>query len=243
MSFDYYVHNNLLYRFEKGKKFHGDTSSLEVFYDGKWSRNSNRIKSFMNHYVTGWIDEQDAIDNYDRAKKELTIAKYNAIRDFAIENHNNQKYGKYPYEIHLTNVISVLFRQGVFISENNYSLLASSWLHDILEDTPITHDEFISQFGKEIFDIVWALTDGEGNNRKERKDKMYKKLIHNQNAIIVKLADRIANVEFSLINQDHEHFNKYVIENEELNNQLKNNIQTDLGNKLLKYLNSVILSV
>lgn len=243
MKFNYYIHNNLLYRFEKGKKLHGDTTTLEVFNDEKWSKNSNRIKSFMNHYVTGWIDEEDAIDNYDKAMKKLIIERYNTIRDFAILNHKSQKYGKYPYEIHLTNVVSVLLRQGLFISEDNYSLLASAWLHDILEDTSVTHDEFIVQFGQEIFDIVWALTDGEGNNRKERKDKMYKKLIHNQNAIIVKLSDRIANVEFSLINQNCEHLNKYAVENKELNKRLKNNIQTDLGNKLLKDLNSMILSI
>ncbi|WP_128332182.1 HD domain-containing protein [Apibacter sp. HY039] len=121
-------------------------------------------------------------------------------RQFSIQAHNQQKYGAYPYEIHLGHVVEILIRNGLkFCTEEDYTLLAAAWLHDILEDTTISKEELTRKFNSNISEIVYALTDGRGNTRKEKKKEVYKKIIFNQNAMIVKLADRIANVEFSII--------------------------------------------
>ncbi|MCV6631539.1 MAG: hypothetical protein OIF50_16945 [Flavobacteriaceae bacterium] len=240
MYYDYYIFNNLVYRLKKGNKLHGNVSTLQVFESNKWSSKPKYLKSFMNQYVTGWIDERDAIPNFEEAKEQLAIVKYNMVKDFAIESHRNQKYGIYNYEVHLTNVISVFFRNSVFISYENYPILASAWLHDILEDTAISKEEFIDRFGNDIYNIVWSLTDGKEGNRVEKKNIMYDKLVNSQNGIIVKLADRIANLEFSIINQNIKHINRYVKENKELNIRLSNIIQTELGSKLLNDLNLLV---
>ncbi len=50
------------------------------------------------------------------------------------------------------------------------------------------------------FIIVYCVTDELGRNRKERKEKTYKKIRSNSDAIIIKLADRITNIMNSLIN-------------------------------------------
>lgn len=240
MVFEYYILNNRLYRQEKGRDFIGKDKTFEVFENNKWVVNSKYIKSFMNNYATGWVDKRDAIFDIEIALEKLSISLYNYAKDFAIESHNSQKYGKYSYEVHLTNVVSVLFRNDILLFYKNYNLLASAWLHDILEDTTISKEEFIDRFGESIYETVWSLTDGEGNNREEKKTKMYSKLIHNQDGIIIKLADRIANLEFSIINQNMNHVVKYINENDALNINLENHIKTELGNKLLNQLNKLV---
>ena len=50
-------------------------------------------------------------------------------------------------------------------------------------------------FGEDVAEMVFAVTDELGRNRKERKVKTYPKIAANPEAIILKLADRIANIE------------------------------------------------
>jgi (p)ppGpp synthase/HD superfamily hydrolase len=166
----------------------------------------------------------------------------NKIKQRAIFLHSNQKYGIYPYEIHLFNVVNVLARY-ILPNKDNFNLFAGAWLHDVMEDTSISKQKFIESFGEKLFKIVWCLTDGENGDYNQRKEEMYKKLINNQDSIIIKLADRIANVEFSLINSDEKKLNKYIEQNEHLNEILYNKVETELGVELLSKLNKLIASI
>lgn len=105
--------------------------------------------------------------------------------------HEGQKYGPKPYTHHLERVHAVLRRFGVEDEE----VLAAGWLHDVLEDTAITYKQLELGFGRRVADIVFDVTDELGRSRAERKDKTYKKTAKNKDAIVVKLADRIANAE------------------------------------------------
>lgn len=227
-----------MYRIQEGRI--GDSvNTLESFQNGSWSNDIKSIKSFMNKYITGWLDEDEAMD-YKTAIGVLR-KKIDEARSFAVENHGNQKYGKYPYEVHLINVVNVLLSNNILPdTEINIDLWSSAWLHDVLEDTNTTKDEVIDKFGTNIFEIVWSLTDGEGDNRKEKKQIMYEKLVLNQSAIIIKLADRIANLEFSIINNNQEKIKLYVDENYELNKYLFTSISESRGLLLLNYLNDLI---
>lgn len=244
MKFVYYINSfdgrNRIYRIFDNGKIHENVQSIEIYDAGKWIEDMRSVKSFMNKYVTGWVDEYDAISNFETAQTQLLIQEYIAVKDFAISIHKNQKYGKYPYEVHLISVVGVLLRNGVFLSEESYTLLASAWLHDVIEDTTITKEEFINRFGADVYNVVWCLTDGEGVHREEKKNKMYDKLPSNQESIIVKLSDRIANIEFSIINCNTEQVLKYISENDKLNFVLNGIIKTDLGLKLLNYLNVLV---
>lgn len=164
--------------------------------------------------------------------------------EFAIKKHGSQKYAGLPYKIHLVNVINVLLRNKIFPDTSEHKILwKAAWLHDVLEDTNTSKEELINIFGLDICEIVWALTDGLGKNRMEKKEHMYNKLIQNQNAIIVKLADRIANVEFSIINNDKDKIDMYCAENIKLNSHLEENLSTNLGRGLLNYLNNLIFKI
>lgn len=116
-------------------------------------------------------------------------------RDFAIEAHGDQKYGKtLPYSIHLDLVVSVMARFKVM---DNH-VLAAGYLHDTIEDTDVTKDDLLEAFGERVALLVDAVTDGPGKNRKERKERVYTQIPRVPGSIVVKLADRIANVEQSL---------------------------------------------
>lgn len=109
-------------------------------------------------------------------------------KKLAIYEHRFQRYGEEPYHVHLEQVASVLIRY-----KQPYIVVVAGWLHDLIEDTPITYDYIKDQFGAAIADIVYAVTDAEGPNRRMRKKATYPKIRANRLALIVKLADRIAN--------------------------------------------------
>jgi Guanosine polyphosphate pyrophosphohydrolases/synthetases len=116
-------------------------------------------------------------------------------KEFAITKHGAQKYGEHPYSYHLAQVSQVLSELGYGGDE---AIAAAGWLHDVLEDTPTIYEMLVSEFGNEVADIVFAVTSEPGENRAERFRKTAPKIQSNKKALIVKLADRIANTEASL---------------------------------------------
>ena len=120
-------------------------------------------------------------------KKAFTWAK---------EFHQNQKYGTEPYTKHLEDVVAVLKKFGF----KNNTILAAAWLHDAVEDTPLTIETVEEEFGNDVASLVYAVTTEPGKNRKERNAKTYPKIKVEHKAIYLKLADRIANVQSSTEN-------------------------------------------
>lgn len=113
-------------------------------------------------------------------------------RILAIKKHMIQVYADdYPYIKHLEEVVNILIRFGY--TDDLY--IIAGYLHDILEDTDLSYNDIKTQFGVEIADVVYCVTDELGKNRKERKSKTLPKIKSNEKAIVVKLADRIANLE------------------------------------------------
>ena len=112
-------------------------------------------------------------------------------RDFATAAHGEQKYGDKPYVAHLSAVRAVLSDFGF-----EGDLGVAAWLHDVLEDTPTTAAQLELMFGSAVTRLVFAVT-GQGRNRKERNEDVYNKLGDFPMAVVLKLADRIANAETS----------------------------------------------
>jgi guanosine-3',5'-bis(diphosphate) 3'-pyrophosphohydrolase len=116
--------------------------------------------------------------------------------DLAKVFHQNQKYGNEPYIKHLEDVVAVLKKFGI----TNSCLLAAAWLHDAVEDTPLTLERVEEEFGHDVASLVYAVTTEPGKNRKERNAKTYPKIKAKDEAIFLKLADRIANIQASIEN-------------------------------------------
>ncbi|MCP4521022.1 MAG: bifunctional (p)ppGpp synthetase/guanosine-3',5'-bis(diphosphate) 3'-pyrophosphohydrolase [Cytophagales bacterium] len=109
----------------------------------------------------------------------------------AIHIHGNQNYDNiFPYEKHLADVVRIL-------EDFNYTgkYLIAGWLHDSIEDGAISYNKIKNYFGLEVAEMVYAVSDELGRNRKEKKEKTYPKIRHNPDAVVIKLADRIANIQ------------------------------------------------
>jgi guanosine-3',5'-bis(diphosphate) 3'-pyrophosphohydrolase len=130
----------------------------------------------------------DALDSF-----AACVAEQEACM-FAVDAHGDQKYGDQPYVVHLRAVRQVLRDFGI-----GGDLGVAAWLHDVAEDTKIGSREITAVFGAEIAGFVHAVS-GYGETRRERNAAVYAKLRTMPDAIPLKLADRIANVEACRLN-------------------------------------------
>lgn len=121
----------------------------------------------------------------------MTTHLVETARALAHHAHRDQRYGDQPYTVHLAQVAAVLVRHGL----DEPALLAAAWLHDTIEDTPTTRADVASAAGEHVAAMVDAVTDGPGADRATRKQRPYRLIPQTQDAVLVKLADRIANVE------------------------------------------------
>uniref|UniRef100_A0AB74UGE0 GTP pyrophosphokinase n=1 Tax=Caulobacter phage BL57 TaxID=3348355 RepID=A0AB74UGE0_9VIRU len=146
----------------------------------------------------------NALDNIATLLTGIGIAPGGAVHQtdptaFAVEAHGDQKYAGQPYLYHLQKVERILDDHG-FIG---FTWTAAAKLHDVIEDThlhltPEQRLEMIKEkFGEDVAALVWAVS-GIGPNRKARNEDIYRKLGEYPKACILKLADRIANVEASI---------------------------------------------
>lgn len=120
-------------------------------------------------------------------------------RAFAVKAHGDQRYGDEPYAVHLDAVADILIWR--FAGERQRPhVIAAGYLHDTLEDTPVTRDELAAEFGHAVALLVDAVTDGPGKTRRERKERPYTLIPLVRGALVIKLADRIANIEAALAN-------------------------------------------
>lgn len=112
-------------------------------------------------------------------------------RFFAAQKHKDQFYaGGLPYTHHLLDVENTLRRFGFEEEE----LLVAAWLHDVVEDTETKLKDISELFGDRVAELVGAVTNEEGPNRKVRAALTYPKIRNTRDAVALKLADRIANV-------------------------------------------------
>jgi guanosine-3',5'-bis(diphosphate) 3'-pyrophosphohydrolase len=119
-------------------------------------------------------------------------------REFALKAHTTQIYGDhFPYFKHLEDVYNVLVRFE-FNEDRDLDILVASFLHDTIEDTNTSYSDLKKAFDENIAEIVYCMTDEIGRNRKEKKAKTYPKIRSNPKSVIIKVADRIANVEFGI---------------------------------------------
>lgn len=116
---------------------------------------------------------------------------YREARMVGVKAHSNQSYDEiFPYEKHLDDVVDVLKRFGY-----SGKYIVAGYLHDSIEDDGISFNDIKKHFGPEIAEIVYCVSDESGRDRQEKKRKTLPKTAGNPDAIILKLADRIANVE------------------------------------------------
>jgi (p)ppGpp synthase/HD superfamily hydrolase len=144
---------------------------------------------------------------------------------WCIDQHRNTNhfYDTYlPYEFHLRMVAQVAKDFIKFTPCSNDgalafrdSILLAAYGHDLIEDTRVSYNDVKEQLGQEAADIIYAVTNEKGKNRKERANEMYYEGIRNtKGAVFVKLCDRIANVQYSKMTKSRM-FEMYEKENDD----------------------------
>ena len=219
-----------------------NVSSIEVYKNNNWIKNNRILESFMNHYITGWITDEDKID-IEIVKEHLIsgmTCRTIKARNIAFEKHKDQRYGIYPYEVHLTNVVNVLLHFGFNIKDDE--LIVSAWLHDIIEDTDFDKSLLTTYFGENIRSVIEAVSNHKDSTKTKLENKRitFIKISGNEKAIIVKLADRIANVEFSLLHGSLDKLKKYKEEQFLLDELIQPKINTEKATKMFSYLKEMI---
>jgi len=139
-------------------------------------------------------------------------AKFLRAVDFAVEWHGNdiRKIRQEPYIGHLLGVASLVIEYG-----GSEDQAIAAFLHDLLEDSPLTYQTLREVFGAEIADMVQGCTDATSAEKadekklpaaerkakwRERKAKYLEKLAAKPNtdgSVLVALADKVNNGEKS----------------------------------------------
>ena len=116
---------------------------------------------------------------------------------FASRVHKEQKYPgeQLPYLTHLGNVMLEVV--GVAHTLENAELaLCCAILHDTIEDTEVTYEELLEEFGEAVANGVMALTKNETleTKREQMMDSLERIIEQPKEVWTVKMADRVANL-------------------------------------------------
>lgn len=193
------------------------------------------------------INEERAyhIEPLDKTKETIKIQKENISRkvepsrvgqddnisenlkkaiEYATKMHkgqtrlNGDPYIKHP--LHVAQNVSKYKK-----SKNMEILLISACLHDTIEDTKATYYDIIENFGPQIASLVLELTTDEDMKQVLGKQQYLSIKMKNMSswARIIKLCDRLDNVNDLLECKDEKFKNKYVTETIEIINYLLKN--------------------
>ncbi len=125
--------------------------------------------------------------------------------EIACRAHETQKrLSGEPYIIHPLSVAIILAQLGM-----DASSVAAALLHDTVEDTSITHEDIIAQFGETIAELVEGVTkigkvsiSTKEQQQAENIRKMLIAMSRDIRVIIIKLADRLHNMRTLMFKQE-----------------------------------------
>ncbi len=139
----------------------------------------------------------DILESLESAYKgkdlELCLKAY----DYSKEAHKNQKRASgEEYFIHPCTVAKILVDLGL-----DSATISAAFLHDVIEDTPISEGDIKKEFGDEVLELVKGVTKLEKiefHSKEEEQAENFRKLFvamaKDIRVIIIKLADRLHNM-------------------------------------------------
>ena len=127
--------------------------------------------------------------------KDLVLLKH--AYDYAKKAHINQKRASgEDYFIHPCTVAKILVDLGL-----DAATVAAAFLHDVIEDTPVSEGDIKKEFGEEVLELVVGVTKLEKiefTSKEEEQAENFRKIFvamaKDIRVIIIKLADRLHNM-------------------------------------------------
>ncbi len=131
--------------------------------------------------------------NSRNADIKMILKAYN----YALTCHGDQKRKSgEPYIIHPLNVANILASLSM-----DTATICAALLHDVIEDTEVTHEDLVRDFGEEITEIVDGVTKLyrlQYTDKEEQQVENYRKMFlamgKDIRVILIKLADRLHNM-------------------------------------------------
>ena len=137
--------------------------------------------------------KQMIYDSYTGEERAMLLRAY----AFAEAAHEGQKRASgEAYFIHPCAVAKILMELGL-----DSATVAAAFLHDVIEDTPVTEEDIRSNFGDEVLELVSGVTKLdkiEFRSQEEEEAENFRKsfvaMAKDIRVIIIKLADRLHNM-------------------------------------------------
>ena len=143
------------------------------------------------------INNEELLSKIQSYNKFFSTEPLSKAFKFAIEAHKNQKrISGVPYVVHPVAVADIL--AGLKLDS---ATIITGLLHDTIEDTKITYDVVLKEFGREVADLVDGVTKisaleekAADNSQAENFRKLILATSKDIRVLLVKLADRLHNM-------------------------------------------------
>jgi (p)ppGpp synthase/HD superfamily hydrolase len=100
-------------------------------------------------------------------------------------------------------------------------IIHGCWGHDLIEDARVSYNDIAKMAGKDVAELIFAVSNEKGRDRNEKQDvRYYHGIRSTPYAVFVKLSDRIANVQYGIMTkstmldkyrEEHKHFKQQLI--------------------------------
>ena len=143
------------------------------------------------------INSDQLLTKIQSYNKFYSVEPISKAYSFAIEAHKNQKrMSGAPYVVHPVAVADILAELKL-----DSATIITGLLHDTIEDTKITYNVVLKEFGKEVADLVDGVTKisaleekAADNSQAENFRKLILATSKDIRVLLVKLADRLHNM-------------------------------------------------
>ena len=143
------------------------------------------------------ITIDDVIENQVKERPDSDVELIKRAYNYAKENHGEQlRMSGEPYMVHPVHVAFILSQL-----EMDDETICAALLHDVVEDTPKTHEDLVKEFGSSIADMVAGVTklgtiryETAQEQQVENYRKMFLAMGKDIRVILIKLADRLHNM-------------------------------------------------
>lgn len=205
----------------------------EIFHESEGKKDAcyhkvkSRYKVWPSAYASGALVQCRKVGakNWgNKSKKNSESLNENSLKAlrFATKAHKGQtRRSGEPYITHPKDVARFVkqFKQ----SNNLDALIQAAYLHDTIEDTNTTYEDLVKQFGGLVADMVKELTsDKEAIEALGKGEYIANKMAKMSSwALVVKLADRLANVQ-DIDSQPSEFQKRYANQTKQAIERLRN---------------------
>lgn len=202
ISYDILIKNNLSVYKNEYNQYFLISNNLNV----KDINENNSIAygsfDFIDGYLSSLFDKnKEHTNNNDDDIEESFEIDLISCYNYAVEKHRsvNQKYGDKDYSVHLLKVYEYARKYIHLLHYTKYEdivlVYSIAFLHDIIEDTRTSYNDIKKEFGIEVAEKVFNLTEEKGRTRKERHNHEYYVSIKNDPiSHFIKICDRLANI-------------------------------------------------